>query len=150
MRQIFLAFCFFLQLTACKLMPKEPSVKENNKAFNQLLTDYYEEKMRLSPLEATQNGDSRYNDRLVADFADGYRDTLKNFYTHFSKELGTFDRSSLSENDGLSYDILQWEVTTRIEGFKYPYYYIPFNQFTALPLVMGQLGSGSGFPDARW
>jgi len=145
MRQIFIACCFFIQLTACKLMPKEPAVKENNKVFSQFLTDYYEEKMRLSPLEATLNGDSRYNDRLPADFADGYRDTLKNFYTRFSKGLGKFERSSLSENDGLSYDILQWEATTRIEGFKYPYYYIPFNQFYALPLTLGQLGSGDSF-----
>lgn len=126
-------------------MPKESSTKEKTQAFSQFLHDYYEEKMRLLPLEATQNGDSRYNDRLVADFADGYRDTLKSFYTRCSLELARFDRGSMSENDGLSYDILRWELTTRIEGFKYPYYYIPFNQFYALPLTLGQLGSGDGY-----
>src|SRR5690348_14455717 len=133
MRQIFILACIFLQLISCKLMPKEPSAKESNKTFGQFLTDYYEEKMRLSPLEATQNGDPRYNDRLPADFTDGYRDTLKSFYTRFSEGLGKFDRNSMSENDGLSYDILRWEVRTRIEGFKYPNNYIPFNQFYALP-----------------
>lgn len=126
-------------------MPKESSTKEKAPSFGQFLNDYYEEKMRLSPLDATVNGDSRYNDRLVADFADGYRDTLKNFYTRFSEGLSKFDRGSLSENDGLSYDILRWELNTRIEGFKYPYYYIPFNQFYAVPLTLGQMGSGDGF-----
>ncbi len=145
MRQILLVCCLFIQLAACKLMPKEPAAKEKTQPFSQFLNDYYEEKMRLLPLEATQNGDSRYNDRLVADFVDGYRDTLKNFYTRTSVGLAKFDRSSMSENDGFSYDILRWELTTRIEGFKYPYYYIPFNQFYALPLTLGQLGSGDGF-----
>ena len=144
MRQIFVCCSLFLLLAGCKLMPKEPSTKEKAPSFSQFLNDYYEEKMRLSPLDATVNGDSRYNDRLVADFADGYRDTLKNFYTRFSEGLSKFDRGSLSENDGLSYGILRWKLNTRIEGFKYPYYYIPFNQFYAVPLTLGQMGSGDG------
>ena len=145
MRQLLLAICLFVQLISCKLLPKETSVKEDNKAFGLFLTNYYEGRMRLSPLEATLNGDSRYNDQLPVDFADGYRDSLKNFYTQSKDGLAKFDRSSLGENDGLSYDILQWELNTRIEAFKYPYYYIPFNQFYALPLTLGQLGSGDSF-----
>lgn len=137
--------CLFVQLVSCKLMPKETSVKEDNKSFGLFLAQYYEGRMRLSPLEATQNGDSRYNDQLPVDFADGYRDSLKNFYTQFKEGLGKFDRSSLDEHDGLSYDILQWELNTRIEAFDHPYYYIPFNQFYALPLTLGQLGSGDSY-----
>src|ERR1700733_9209730 len=94
--QLMLFICLFVQLMACKLMPKEPSVKEDSKTFRQLLTDYYDGRMRLSPLEATMNGDSRYNDQLPADFADGYRDTLNAFYTRFREGLSKFDRSSLS------------------------------------------------------
>lgn len=144
-RQLLLLCCLFVQLMACKLMPKEPSAKEDSKTFSQFLLDYYNGRMRLSPLEATLNGDSRYNDQLPADFADNYRDTLKSFYTRFSEALSKYDRRSLSDDDGLSYDVLRWDLNTRIEGLKYPYYYTPFNQFTALPLVMGQLGSGDAF-----
>ena len=143
--QLLFAMCLFVQLVSCKLMPKETSVKEDNKSFGLFLAQYYEGRMRLSPLEATQNGDSRYNDQLPVDFADGYRDSLKNFYTQFKEGLGKFDRSSLDEHDGLSYDILQWELNTRIEAFDHPYYYIPFNQFYALPLTLGQLGSGDSY-----
>jgi uncharacterized protein (DUF885 family) len=145
MRQLLVFICLFVQLISCKLMPKETSVKDDGKAFGLFLTNYYEGRMRLSPLEATLNGDSRYNDQLPADFADGYRDSLKNFYTQFKDGLAKFDRSSLGEQDGLSYDILQWDLNTRLEVFKYPYYYIPFNQFYALPLTLGQLGSGDSF-----
>ncbi len=129
-------------------MPKDTpasSAHENNKEFAQYLNDYFEGRMRLLPLEATQNGYTRYNDLLPADFTDGYRDSLKNFYTRVREGLGKWDRSKLSADDGISYDILQWETGTRIEAFTYPYYYTPFNQFYALPLTMGQLGSGDGF-----
>src|SRR5882724_556877 len=104
MRQFFLAGWLFIQLVSCKLMPKESAVKEDNKAFSQFLADYYEGRMRLSPLEATLNGDSRYNDQLPVDFADGYRDSLKKFYTYFKEGLAKVDRSLLNENDRLSYD----------------------------------------------
>jgi len=145
MRQLFFGGCFSLLLMSCKLMPKESSVKEDNKELAHFLADYYDGRMRLSPLDATQNGDTRYNDLLPADFTDGYRDTLKNFYTRFNDGLKKFDRSTLDENDGLSYDILRWEIGTRLEGFNYSINYIPFNQFSALPLLLGQLGSGDSF-----
>jgi uncharacterized protein (DUF885 family) len=145
MRQLFLVSFFFIQLASCKLMPKDNPIKEEKQAFGQFLNDYYEGRMRLSPLEATLNGVSGYNDQLPADFTDSYRDSLKNFYNRFKDGMTKYDRSTLGESDRLSYDILQWEVNTRIEGFKYPYYYIPFNQFTGLTLALGQLGSGESF-----
>lgn len=145
MRQLFL-FCFlFIQLASCKLMPKGPPAAEKNKDFTQFLNDYYEGRIRLSPLDATQNGDDRYNALLPADFTDSYRDTLKNFYTLFLNGLKNFGRATLTENDRLSYDILRWELGTRLEGLNYHNNYIPFNQFYALPLTLGQLGSGDGF-----
>ncbi|HEY8970094.1 MAG TPA: hypothetical protein VIM64_13405, partial [Puia sp.] len=107
MRQIFTSATLYLVsvlcLPACKLMPKDTpasSTIENNKEFAQYLNDYFEERMRLLPLEATQNGDSRYNDLLPADFADSYRDSLKNFFTRFRNGLSKWDRSKLSAEDG--------------------------------------------------
>ncbi|HEY4205356.1 MAG TPA: hypothetical protein VGM31_01030 [Puia sp.] len=82
MRQLFLRATLFVLLfsclAGCKLMPKDTpasAVKKDNKEFAQYLNDYFEGRMRLSPLEATQNGDRRYNDLLPAAFADGYRDS---------------------------------------------------------------------------
>ncbi|HEX9514494.1 MAG TPA: DUF885 domain-containing protein [Puia sp.] len=149
MRQFFLFGCLFIQLVSCKLMPKTDPATENKKDFTQFLNDYYEGRMKLSPLDATQNGDDRYNALLPADFTDSYRDSLKIFYTRFQDGLKKFNRAGLTENDRLSYDILSWELETRLEGFNYPGNYIPFNQFYALPLTLGQLGSGEGFQPFR-
>lgn len=153
MRQIFFFGLLCIQLTSCKLMPKEAPAAapaaENSKDFARVLQDYYDGKMKLFPVEATQNGEDRYNALLPADFTDSYRDTLKIFYMSFAGRIKKFDRAALSENDRLSYDILAWELGTRLEGLKYPGNYIPFNQFYALPLTLGQLGSGDGFQPFR-
>ena len=145
MRQFFLFSILLIQLISCKLVPREDSVGGGRKDFSQYLNDYYEGRMRLAPLDATQNGDNRYNALLPADFTDSYRDSLKIFYTLFQEGLKKFDRTSLTENDRLSYDILSWELTTHLEAFNYTGNYIPFNQFGGLPLTLGQLGSGDGF-----
>ena len=145
MRQFFLFSILLIQLMSCKLMPREDSTGGGRKDFSQYLNDYYEGRMRLAPLDATQNGDNRYNALLPADFTDSYRDSLKIFYTLFQEGLKKFDRTSLTENDRLSYDILSWELATHLEAFNYTGNYIPFNQFGGLPLTLGQLGSGDGF-----
>ncbi|MHA4809271.1 DUF885 domain-containing protein [Flavitalea flava] len=154
MRHLFLIASLALLLASCKLMPKNQPAEQhntggNNKEFARLLDDYYAGQMRLSPLLATQNGEDRYNDLLPAEFTDNYRDSLKKFYMSFRDELIRLDPSTLNENDGLSYAILGWEVRTRLDGLNYHSNYIPFNQFYALPLTLGQLGSGEGFQPFR-
>ncbi len=64
-----------------------------------MLNDYYEDRMKYYPLEATQNGDKRYNDLLPVDFTDRYLDTLRNFYSSYLKKILVFDRDKLNQND---------------------------------------------------
>jgi len=145
MRQLFVICIFFLVFTSCKLMPKNNPSPENNKAFASFLDNYFEEEKKLLPLLATQTGDDRYNALLPADFTDSYRDSIRAFYNRYRVGLRGFVRETLNDNDRISYDILNWEITTGLEGLKYHTNYIPLNQFYAVPLTMGQLGSGEGF-----
>jgi uncharacterized protein (DUF885 family) len=148
MRQIFLYSCLLLAIS-CKLMPKPTPPKGTSKELTLLINDYYEGRLRLFPLDATLNGDDRYNDLLPADFTDGYRDTLRKFYTSFRDGINQFDRTALSENDQLSYDIFKWELGTKLEGLNFHSNYIPLNQFYGLHLTLGQLGSGESFQPFR-
>jgi uncharacterized protein (DUF885 family) len=145
MRHLFSIGALLMLLGSCKLMPKDKVVTGDNKELAKFLDDYFEGEKRLSPLSATQVGDDRYNALLPADFTDSYRDSIKNFYTRFQEGMSHFDRASLDENDRLSYDIFQWEVATNLEGLNFHTNYIPFNQFYALPLTIGEIGSGEGF-----
>jgi len=150
MRQLFSASLLFLTLFfSCKLMPKDQTANEANKGLAKLLNDYYEGRMKLFPAEATANGDDRYNDLLPADFTDNYRDTLKSFYTKMQNGLNDFPRETLNESDRISFDIFKWELGTRLEGLNFPSNQIPFNQFFALPLLLGQMGSGESIQPFR-
>src|ERR1022692_1369613 len=136
---VFFASFFF---SSCKLMDKKQSAMADNKLLGKLLDNYYEKRMRLFPMEATQNGDSRFNDLLPVDFTDSYKGKLKTFYTNYLDSLKLFPRRHLNKNDGISYDILKRELGMNIERLSFHENYTPFNQFFALPLTMGQFGSG--------
>ncbi|HEY1115960.1 MAG TPA: DUF885 domain-containing protein [Chitinophagaceae bacterium] len=113
-----------------------------NKDLAQLFDRYWEERMRLYPIEATQNGDNRYNDRLHIDISAPFRDTLRRFYGKYLDGINKFVREDLAENDRISYDIFRREMEMQLEGLRYNEHFIPFQQFWGLPLTMGQLGSG--------
>lgn len=143
-RLLYLVFFTCFSFSSCKLMDKKQSAAADNKLLGMLLENYYEKRIRLFPLEATQNGDTRYNDLLPVDFTESYKARLKAFYTNYLDSLKQFPRRHLNENDGISYDILKRDLGMNIERLSFHENYIPFNQFYALPLTMGQFGSGEG------
>jgi uncharacterized protein (DUF885 family) len=126
----------------------------DNKDFGKVLEDYFNDRMKYFPLEATQNGDKRYNDLLPADFTDSYLDTLRNFYSGYLSKTLVFDRDKLNRNDQISYDVLLRELKMDLEGIDMHLainnvtmpnvQYMPFNQFEGTPLFLGQMGSGTG------
>lgn len=117
---------------------------EENKNFSKLCDQYYEEGLKLFPLNATYAGDDRYNDLLPNDGSVQFISETKNFYTKYMDSLKGYDRGKLSENDRLSYDVLKDQLQVSLDGLKYHFEYLPFNQMFALPLTFGQLGSGTG------
>lgn len=131
----------------------------NNRRFGRLLDDYYNDRMRYFPLEATQNGDSSYNNQLPVDFTDSYQDTLRNFYGSYLSKIMFYNREELNQNDQISYDILVRELKMDLEGIDLHLVinnitmpniqYMPFNQFEGIPLFLGIMGSGSGVQPFR-
>ncbi|HTB24133.1 MAG TPA: DUF885 domain-containing protein, partial [Puia sp.] len=140
-------------IVSCKLMHPNRALRDN-RAFGRVLKDYYNDRMRYFPVEATQNGDNRYNDQLPIDFTDSYQDTLRNFYGIYLHKILSFDREKFNQNDQISYDILLRELKMDLEAIDLHLVinnvtmpniqYMPFNQFEGIPLFLGQMGSGSG------
>ncbi len=126
----------------------------DNRRLAVVLNNYYEDREKLYPIEATQNGDNRYNDKLPVDFTDSYLDTLRNFYRRYEDKINQFNRDKLNKNDQVSYDIFKREMEMSIEGIDLHLaintvtmpniQYMPFNQFEGTPLFLGQMGSGTG------
>ncbi len=147
-----LFFLTVLSIISCN-NKKELQANQPNKELAAMLDRYYDERMQLFPLEATGNGDSRYNDLLPADFTDSYRAKLNNFFTRYKDSINRFDPQTLDDNDKKSFDIFSYELNTELEGLALGYMgstqlndfrYFPFDQFNGVPLLMGQMGSGSG------
>jgi uncharacterized protein (DUF885 family) len=148
---VFLIICCIF--TSCKLIHPDRSIPEN-RALSRVLEDYYKDRMKFLPLEATQNGDNRFNDQLPADFTDSYMDTLRKFFGTYLDKILVFDRDKLNHEDQISYDIFLREMKIYLEGLDLHFtinivtmpnlQYVPFNQFEGTPLFLGQMGSGSG------
>ncbi|PTT00251.1 DUF885 domain-containing protein [Pedobacter sp. HMWF019] len=128
---------------ACKQQNKNGNGEEN-KNFSKLCDQYYEEGLKLFPLNATYAGDDRYNDLLPNDGSVQFISETKDFYTKYLDSLKGYDREKLNDNDKLSYDVLKDQLQVSLDGLKYHFEYLPFNQMFALPLTFGQLGSGTG------
>lgn len=142
-RMLFLSAAVLL--FSCKEQERPATAPAGKSArLDTLLDRYWEDKMKLFPLEATANGDNRYNDRMTIGISTSFRDTLHGFYTRNLTALSAIDTTSLGESELLSYRLFRYEMKMGLEGLKYPSHLMPVNQFWGLTLELPQLGSGSG------
>jgi len=143
-RNILLAISLFFTTILCSCHMNNPNTPiADNKSLAVLLDKYYEERLQLFPIEATTNGDNRYNDKLYADFTDSYRQKLDSFYHRYLSALQPFKREELNANDRISYDVFKREMEINIEGLGFHDNYFPLNQIFSPHLFFAQMGSGS-------
>jgi uncharacterized protein (DUF885 family) len=133
-----------LLVTASCLNSNERSIPDTADLFSNLLHDYYDDRLRYFPLEATANADPRYNDQLPNDISESYRDTLRQFYTRYIQKLKTINRPELKGQNLISYDVLQYDLNMQLEGLNFPSHLMPVNQFSSMHLTFPMLGSGTG------
>ena len=113
-----------------------------NSGIEDLFNQYYEDRLKLYPLEATLAGDNRYNDLLPNNITESYRASLKEFYSTYKNKLLQFNRSELSDENQISYDVLIWECDINLHGLNYLTHLMPINQEESLHLTIGQLAGG--------
>ncbi len=140
-KKVVLLLCVSAMLFSCR---QQPAHKDETKKLNVLLSNYWEERMQLFPLEATANGDNRYNDKLTITIAGSFRDSLSRFYKKYLDRIDEIDSSALQGEDLISYRLFRYEMEMNLEGLKYPTHYLPINQFWSYTLDFAQLGSGKG------
>ncbi len=140
MKKLILLICFIsFSLQSCK----QQSAKKENAELKTFLENYYQERLKLFPMEATLAGDDRYNNLLPNNLDDKYIAQVKAFFTKYKNELAKFDDSDLSENDKLSKAILTWECDINLDALGFNENLIPMNQFYGMHLTIGQFAGGS-------
>lgn len=138
-----------LLISSCKNEPKTSEIvsdiTEPNEAFKIMLDTYYEDGLKLNPLNATYTGDNRYNDIYPNFLSEAYKSKVKAYYTKYVNLLEEFSDSSLTETEQMSKAVLKWECNIALEGFKFKQRdYMPIDQMWSPHLSIGQLASGAG------
>lgn len=115
-----------------------------SRAMQEVFRSYHETYLTLFPIEATNFGDNRYNDRLMIDIAPDFLAKERQFYRSTLEKLVAVDQRSCTEVEQLMAKILKYELEVRLEGMTFQHERIPLHQFDGLHLFFGQLGSGTG------
>ncbi len=135
-----------LLVVGCKNGNKEDKKMDNEVSanFNEVLSNYYEEGLKLNPINATFEGDTRYNNTFPNFLSDEYTAELKSYYESYKNKISTFKDEDLSETEKMSKDVLLWECNINLETLSFKNrLYFPIDQMWSVNLVMGQLASGS-------
>ncbi len=133
-----------VSLVSCK-KKDSPLTKVTPADLDSIAANYYEQYLKLHPLEATAQGDYRYNDQLPITIDRDFISGEISFFNSVQEQLKKVDYKNLNDEDKTVYDVLDYTLKDKIENYAYHPEYIPFTQFDGLPLQFPLLGSGSGF-----
>jgi len=146
MQKLFIFCLLVLGFTSCKNDTKTPIETSNttSEQFSIILDNYYEDGLKLNPLNATAAGDNRYNDQFPNPLSSEHSTNLKAYYTRYNDLLKDIDETQLSESEKMTKAILQWECDINLEKFNFREDLRPIDQMWTLNLSVGQLASGAG------
>ena len=109
-----------------------------------LYAQYWEESLKLNPLQATFQGDGRYNDQLPNFLSPAAREQTRGFNTAWLKKIEAVGPQGLEGQALLSYQIFVRDAKNALEGEKFPGWMQPVNQFYNIASIAVMLGSGTG------
>ncbi|MBS1573271.1 MAG: DUF885 domain-containing protein [Bacteroidetes bacterium] len=132
---------FLLLNFACKNTNKNTKKSEQ---LDKIASNYYEEYLKLHPLEATSQGDERYNNLLTINISAEAIASESSLYQKVDNQLKQLDYQSLSDDDKVIYDVLKFKIEDYLSGLPFHFELFPFTQFSGLPLEFPLLGSGEG------
>ncbi|HVR81784.1 MAG TPA: DUF885 family protein [Luteimonas sp.] len=126
--------------------PPQAAATEQARAakLNALYDQYWEEVLKLNPVQATFQGDTRYNDQLPDFGSATFRKQQHDFTARWLKTLEDIGPGGLQGQDLLSYQIFVRDAKNSLESEQFPDWMMPVDQMRSLASFAVQLGSGSG------
>lgn len=120
--------------------PAAPKVAQ----LKALYAQYWEETLRLNPLQATFQGDARYNDQLPDFYSAAFRKQAHDFTQSWLERVQAIGEDGLTGQDLINYRIFVGDAKDALEGERYPSWMLPVNQMWSIGTLAAQLGSGTG------
>jgi uncharacterized protein (DUF885 family) len=112
--------------------------------LDRLYEQFWQEGLELNPLQATFQGDARYNDELPNFLSADYRKRSHAFTTRWLKKVQALGPAGLDGEDLISYEIFVHDAQFALQGEQFPGWMLPVNQFSNLANLAATLGSGNG------
>ncbi|HKG22511.1 MAG TPA: DUF885 domain-containing protein, partial [Blastocatellia bacterium] len=135
-------------MLATTLLGQVASSGEVSTKLHTLFEEDWEWRLREFPEMATYNGDPRYNDRLT-DRSPEAIERRKAHDREMLERISKIDRSKLSGQDLVSYDLYLEDKKQDIEGHRFPFELMPVNQMQGIQIDFPQLVSSSPFRNAK-
>ncbi len=123
---------------------KPPASADKTTQLNRLYEEYWEEVLKLNPIQATLQGDPRYNDQLPNFYSAEYRAASTEMTKAWLKRIEAVGATGLLGQDLLSYEIFVRNAKLELEGEQFPSWMQPINQSGSILIFAAQLGSGTG------
>ncbi|MGB2526841.1 DUF885 domain-containing protein [Flagellimonas sp. SN16] len=143
MKKITIVAMALIAMASCKNEPKNEETPSKSTEFATVLDNYYEDGLKLNPLQATMAGDHRYDDSFPNMLSDVYKGESKAYYEGYKEKLSQFPDESLTESEQMSKAILLWECNINLDEFNFNADLTPIDQMWSPNLFVGQLASGS-------
>lgn len=131
-------------LYACGDKTETTETNNSSTSFDQLFKDYYEDGLKLNPINATFAGDNRYNNLFPNNLSDEHKASVKDYYSNYLKKLSEFKDEDLNATQKMSKGVLKWDCEINLANLNFRKDLFPIDQMWSVNLSVGQLASGSG------
>ncbi|MCU6498055.1 DUF885 domain-containing protein [Rugamonas sp. A1-17] len=141
---VMLAFAPLAAGAAAPAAVPQVSAAPAHKALLALADQYYDANARFDPLNATENGDNRFDDQLGLSIAPAKRAQQFKLHRQFAARLKAIKRAQLDNGDRINYDILGYELNELLAMEKFPEHLLPINQMDSVPVTLANYAGGEG------
>ena len=111
-------------------------------ALDNLVKQYQLESFEFSPISATFQGLSEYNDKFGPIISQQAREKYLEFENKYLQKINAIDVNNLFGQDLLTYKIFKNDRRSYIESTQFPQYLVPINQMSGMHNFYAVLGSG--------
>src|SRR5690606_4577947 len=149
LRPLLLALAVTAALAACERPTTDAtnatgataqSAEDRAKQLDTLYAEHWEEVLKLNPIQATFQGDHRYDDQLPDFGSAEFRRQQHDFTVRWLDRVRAVGSDGLSGQDLLSYEIFVRNGEMALEDEKFPGWMMPVNQMGSIASYAVLLG----------
>ena len=120
------------------------ATSQADQQLDRIASQYYLATARFDPLNATGNGDSRFDDQLGMGIEPLQRARQFALLRQFQSRLHAIAPASLGPRTRLDFDLLDYELKTALAFESFPDHLLPISHMDSVPVTLANYASGQG------